>query len=72
MVAPHPLNLVCFRHVDGDDATEALLAAINATGRVLLTHTRLDDRYVIRVSIGAQATESRHVDALWALIEEHA
>ena len=26
VVAPHPLNLVCFRHVDGDDATEALLA----------------------------------------------
>ena len=72
VVAPHPLNLVCFRHVDGDDATEALLAAINATGRVLLTHTRLDDRYVIRASIGAQATESRHVDVLWALIQEHA
>ena len=70
MVAPHPLNLVCFRHVDGDAATEALLDALNATGRVLLTHTRLDDRYVIRVSIGAQATEPRHVDALWALIDE--
>ena len=72
VVAPHPLNLVCFRHVDGDDATEALLAAINATGRVLLTHTRLEDRYVIRASIGAQATGPRHVDGLWALIEEHA
>ena len=70
VVAPHPLNLVCFRHVDGDDATEALLTAMNATGRVLLTHTRLDDRFVIRASVGAQATEDRHVDALWALIEE--
>jgi aromatic-L-amino-acid/L-tryptophan decarboxylase len=72
VVAPHPLNLVCFRHVDGDSATEALLDALNATRRVLLTHTRLSDRYVIRVSIGAQATEARHVDALWQLIEEHA
>ncbi|MGK2948920.1 MAG: pyridoxal-dependent decarboxylase [Acidimicrobiales bacterium] len=70
LVAPHPLNLVCFRHVDGDEATEALLGAINASGRVLLTHTRLDDRFVIRVSVGAQATEERHVDALWDLIEE--
>jgi aromatic-L-amino-acid decarboxylase len=68
LVAPHPLNLVCFRHVDGDDATEALLAAVNGSGRVLLTHTRLDGRFVVRVAIGAQATEARHVDALWDLI----
>ena len=71
VVAPHPLNLVCFRHVDGDEATQTLLDALNATGRVHLTHTRLDDRLVIRVAIGAQATEARHVDALWQLIEEH-
>jgi aromatic-L-amino-acid decarboxylase len=71
VVAPHPLNLVAFRHIDGDDATEALLGALNATGRVRLTHTRLADHFVIRASIGAQATEARHVDALWDLIEEH-
>ena len=69
VVAPHPLNLVCFRHVDGDAATQALLEALNASGRVHLTHTRLDDRYVIRVSVGAQATEQRHVDALWSLLD---
>jgi aromatic-L-amino-acid/L-tryptophan decarboxylase len=72
VAAPHPLNLVCFRHVDGDAATEGLLAAVNDTGRVLLTHTRLDDRFVIRVAIGAQATEERHVDDLWQLIEASA
>jgi aromatic-L-amino-acid decarboxylase len=69
LVAPHPLNLVCFRHVDGDDATEALLAALNASGRVLLTHTRLAERFTIRVSIGAQATDAVHVDALWAFVD---
>ena len=69
LAAPHPLNLVCFRHVDGDERTERLLAALNDTGRVLLTHTKLADRFVIRVSIGAQATEERHVDALWTLVE---
>jgi aromatic-L-amino-acid decarboxylase len=70
LAAPHPLNLVCFRHRDGDEATDALLAALNGTGRVLLTHTRLDDRVVIRVSIGTQTTEGAHVDALWVLIED--
>jgi aromatic-L-amino-acid decarboxylase len=68
-VPPH-LNLVCFRHVDGDEATQALHRALNATGRVYLTHTRLADHYVIRASIGAWTTEQRHVDALWRLIDE--
>lgn len=66
--APHPLDLVCFHHVDGDDASEALLAGINASGRVFLTHTRLEGRFVLRVCVGTQATEARHVDALWELI----
>ena len=70
VVAPHPLNLVCFRHVDGDDATEGLLQALNETGQVLLTHTRLDGRFVIRAVVGAQATEARHVDRLWGLLDE--
>lgn len=69
VVAPHPLNLVCFRHRDGDAATEALLGAVNATGQAYLTHTRLAGRFVIRVSIGAQATDARHVDALWATVD---
>jgi aromatic-L-amino-acid decarboxylase len=49
---------------------EALHRALNATGRVYLTHTRLDGRYVIRASIGAWTTEARHVDALWGLIDD--
>jgi aromatic-L-amino-acid decarboxylase len=55
--------------VDGDDASAALMAALNASGRVLLTHTRLGDRYTIRVAVGAQATDRRHVEELWSLIE---
>src|ERR671917_545185 len=69
MAAPAHLNLVCFRHADGDDATEALHEALNATGRVYLTHTRLADRYAIRASVGAWTTQQRHVDALWSLID---
>jgi aromatic-L-amino-acid decarboxylase len=65
LAAPHPLNLVCFRHVDGDAASEQLFTAINASGRAFLTHTRLADRFVIRVAIGTQATTAAHVDQLW-------
>jgi aromatic-L-amino-acid decarboxylase len=70
-VAPAELSLVCFAHVDGDEASERLLHAINATGSAFLTHTRLHDRYVIRVAIGATQTEQRHVEALWDLIRAH-
>ena len=70
LAAPPNLNLVCLRHRDGDGATEALHRALNATGRVYLTHTTLAGRYVLRASIGAWTTEQRHVDALWGLIDE--
>jgi aromatic-L-amino-acid decarboxylase len=74
LAAPVNLNLVCFRHagtgsLGGDEATEALHRALNATRRVYLTHTRLDGRYVIRACVGAWTTEARHVDALWGLID---
>ncbi len=68
LAAPAPLNLVCFRHRGGDDATEAILERVNATGRAYLTHTRLDGRYVIRVNVGQSHTEERHVRALWELV----
>jgi aromatic-L-amino-acid decarboxylase len=69
LAAPVHLNLVCFRHVGGEEETAALHEALNATGRVYLTHTRLDGRLVIRAAIGAWTTESRHVDALWGLVD---
>jgi aromatic-L-amino-acid decarboxylase len=68
-LAPADLNLVCFAHVDGDDATEALLRAVNADGSAYLTHTVLGGRYAIRVSIGQTSTERRHVEALWNLLD---
>jgi aromatic-L-amino-acid decarboxylase len=69
LAAPARLSLVCLRHRDGDDATRALLEAVNADGSVYLTHTVLDGRYTARVSIGALPTERRHVERLWTLID---
>jgi aromatic-L-amino-acid decarboxylase len=71
-LAPTELSLVCFAHRDGDDASERLVHAVNATGDAFLTHTRLGGRYAIRVAIGATRTERRHVEALWDLMRSHA
>ena len=45
------LSLFTFALAD-DTATEALLTAINEEGRVYLTQTRHEGRYLIRVQVG--------------------
>ena len=72
LVVPAPLTLVCFRHADGDEASERMLERLNDTGRVYLTHTRLFDRFTLRMAIGGTHTGARHVDDAWALVRETA
>jgi aromatic-L-amino-acid decarboxylase len=64
------LSLVCFAHVDGDAATEHLLGSLNATRRVHLTHTRVGDRFTIRVAVGSTWTDQARVDELWSLVDQ--
>ncbi|MCU0722573.1 MAG: pyridoxal-dependent decarboxylase [Planctomycetes bacterium] len=81
LLAPVPLSLVCFRfHPRGRDAkdpgldalNEKLLAAVNASGRVHLTHTKLKGRFAIRLSIGQLGTKREDVEAAWKLCTENA
>ena len=69
-VAPSPLSLVCIRHRDGDERTKQVLDAINASGEAMLSHTKLHDQYVIRVSIGATRTRLEHVHALYERLRD--
>jgi aromatic-L-amino-acid decarboxylase len=68
LAAPAPLSLVTFRHRGGDEVNRRLLEAVNATGRVYLTHTVLGGRYTLRLSIGQADTAERHVAAAWDLL----
>jgi aromatic-L-amino-acid/L-tryptophan decarboxylase len=70
LVAPHELSLVTFRLRAGDDATRALMDAVNASGSMYLTHTLVDGRTALRMAIGATATELRHVEAAWHTLQE--
>jgi aromatic-L-amino-acid decarboxylase len=70
-LTPTRLNLVCLAHVDGDEATQALLDAVNGSGRAGLSHTRLDGRLAVRVCVGQTATRREHVEALRTLIDVH-
>jgi aromatic-L-amino-acid decarboxylase len=80
IVAPVPFQTVCIRHVPAGMQSEAEIAAhnlaiarrINEGGAAYLTPSVLKGKQILRVSIGAETTERRHVQALWSLLEEAA
>jgi aromatic-L-amino-acid decarboxylase len=63
-----PLNLVCFRHREGDEFNRALLDRLNASGSLYLTHTTLSDRFTLRLCVGQTNTEETHVVRAWERI----
>ena len=80
-LAPVPFSTICFRWHPRDwsgtddaldDANAAIMDAVNRTGEVFLSHTRLAGRFTIRVSLGNLRTEPRHVERAWDLLREAA
>jgi aromatic-L-amino-acid decarboxylase len=83
LLAPLPLSLVCFRacpkavgesqEVEAkrlDALNEAIMHGVNATGHALLSHTKLNDKLTLRLSIGNIRTTERHVRQVWELLNE--
>jgi aromatic-L-amino-acid decarboxylase len=76
-LAPVPFSTVCFRacpagvaEEDLDGLNEELLDAVNRTGKVFLSHTRLRDRFSLRMAIGNLRTTEEHVREAWALLKQ--
>jgi len=67
-VAPVSFALVCFRHADGDVATDALAAAINARPDLYVTPSTIGDTRFVRVAIGQTRTTAEDVERLWKAI----
>lgn len=75
LAAPHPLSLVCFRlRCDGSSPQQqdarnlALMNTLNESGRLLLTHTKIGGRVVLRLAIGGTLTRREHVEQAWQAI----
>ena len=76
-LAPVPLSTVCFRaHPRGMDResdlnqlNEKLLHAVNRTREAFLSHTKLGDRYTIRVVVSHLRTEEGHIRQVWELLQ---
>jgi aromatic-L-amino-acid decarboxylase len=87
LMAPVPFGTVCCRFVPDelssdseapetvemlDRVNEEIMNSVNRSGRIFLSHTRLDGRYVIRVAIGNPRADERHVGRCWELLREAA
>ncbi|MCB0552833.1 MAG: aspartate aminotransferase family protein, partial [Phaeodactylibacter sp.] len=78
LLAPVPLNLVCFRyHPEGgyseeqlNRINEQLLQTLNDSGKILLTQTKLNGKYTIRLVAGQVETKLEDVQNGWRLIQE--
>ncbi|HSQ56928.1 MAG TPA: aspartate aminotransferase family protein, partial [Gemmata sp.] len=79
VLAPTPLQTVCVRHelpgLDGeklDEHTRSWADRVNRSGMAFLTPALLAGRWMVRVSIGAETTERRDVEAVWELMRRAA
>jgi len=82
MVAPAILGLVVFRYLgrreakreersgDLDSLNQQLQDRVNGTGRIFITGTRLNGRYVLRVALGHLTTTEDDVRQAWDLIKK--
>jgi aromatic-L-amino-acid decarboxylase len=73
MLAPVPFALVCFRACpvgvgDLDGLNEKIMNDINASGEAYLSHTKLDGKFTLRLSVGSIRVEERHLVKVWELL----
>jgi aromatic-L-amino-acid decarboxylase len=86
-LAPAPFSTVCFRYRPAtlaatqddeavaariDDANVRLMDAINRTGEVFLSHTKLHGRMTIRVAIANLRTEDADLERVWEIVRREA
>jgi aromatic-L-amino-acid decarboxylase len=76
VLAPVPLQTVCVRHEPSglsgealDRHTQAWVQRLNRSGLTYLTPATLDGRWMVRISIGAEATERQHVEHVWTAMQ---
>lgn len=77
LMAPVPLNTVCFRYLphgmsdaDADSLNERINHALNDSGKIYLTHTKVNGRYVLRMVTAQTNVTEHHVLNAWNMIRE--
>ena len=77
LMAPVPFALVCFRLKPAavaedqlNDLNERIMNEINASGEVYLSHTKLNGKFTLRLSVGSIRVEERHIEKVWNILNE--
>jgi aromatic-L-amino-acid/L-tryptophan decarboxylase len=77
-LAPAPFSVVCFRarprgrtwtELELTRLNEAIMARLNGSGEVFISHTVLGGRFTLRVAIGNLGTTAHHVARMWELVQ---
>ena len=76
MMAPVPFALVCFRACpkgvnDIDSLNLEIMDAINASGEAYLSHTKLNGKVALRLSVGSIRVEERHLRKVWDILNKN-
>jgi aromatic-L-amino-acid decarboxylase len=78
LLAPVPFSVVCFRRRaaspggDLDRLNEKIMARVNRSGRIFLSHTKLRGEYAIRMALGNPRTTMDHLRRCWELLRQAA
>lgn len=74
VAAPVPFALVCFRAKAADTDTanslnEEIMRIVNSSGKAYISHTKLDGKITLRLSVGSVHVEERHIEKVCRLLE---
>jgi aromatic-L-amino-acid decarboxylase len=79
-MAPVPMSTICFRlhpkNINNEKELEELnlrfFNELDVTGDILISHTRLNGKYVLRVNMSGLRMELRHIEKAWEIIKTKA
>jgi len=74
IAAPVPFALVCFRAKAADTEAantlnEEIMRIVNSSGKAYISHTKLNGKITLRLSVGSVHVEERHIEKVWRLLE---
>jgi len=75
LVLPRVLNVIVFRHIlteDPDQFNARLLKELNDSGKMYLSHSVINGKYVLRMVTGNTRVKKHHIQSSWDQIVETA